>query len=128
MAQEVAGGVAPEGDPQLVPVWSEDPTEGDWRVEYCQGAGVPGAEEVVADYVPGVPDVEDYVPGRDNPEVDPDAGSWAASYISTLHVSLPETSEQERYVACAMCAEKQAKKGDLCRDCWRWTRTVDEAL
>ena len=60
--------------------------------------------------------------------MDPDAGSWAASYISTLHVSLPETSERERYVACAMCAKKQAKKGDLCRDCWRWTRTVDEAL
>ena len=62
----MAGGFVPKGDPHLVPEWSEDPTEGDWRVEYRQGAGVPGAEEEVVDYVPGDPDaeVEDYVPGR----------------------------------------------------------------
>ena len=73
--------VAPEGDPYLTHEeylqQQKDLTEGDWRVEYRQGEGVPDAEDKVADHVPGdlEAEVKDYVPGRDNSEVDPDEGS-----------------------------------------------------
>ena len=130
---------APEGDPFLaheayLQEYGDYSGGEDWRVEYRQGGAPPEDEDEVNNHVPGEGDpvdapaaVEevDYVPGRDNP-YNPYEEGWAESGLSTLTLTYSE--EVEQFVACEMCAVSEAVKGDLCRACWRWTRTVDQAL